>query len=105
MVLVVGDVFDTAAPNPEAERNRLSGATRLAATGAEVVVLSGNQDNERALQAVAPLLGLGRIVTRASFPRWPRVASSPASLRPAEPWQLAVVPFLSQRWVVRAADC
>jgi exonuclease SbcD len=104
LILVVGDVFDTSAPTPEAERIAYQALLELAGTGATVVVLSGNHDNERRLQAVAPLAELGNIVVRASFA--PADAGGVVSgvTAAGEPWRVATVPFLSQRWVVRAAD-
>jgi exonuclease SbcD len=104
LALVVGDIFDTAAPTAEAERVAYGGLLALAATGAEVVVVSGNHDNERRLQAVAPLLGLGHIVTRAQFASAADGGVVTGVSRGGDPWRLAVIPFLSQRWVVRAAD-
>jgi exonuclease SbcD len=104
LALVVGDIFDTAAPTADAERIAYGGLLALAAAGAQVVVVSGNHDNERRLQAVAPLLGLGHIVTRASFASAADGGVLSGVARGGDPWQLAVVPFLSQRWVVRAAD-
>jgi exonuclease SbcD len=104
LVLVVGDVFDSAAPTAESERIAYAGLLQLAATGAEVVVVSGNHDNERRLQAVAPLLGLGKIVTRATFATAAEGGVVAGVTASGEPWRVATVPFLSQRWVVRAAD-
>ena len=68
-MLVAGDLFDTAAPTPESEQIVYQALLGLAATGAHVVVVSGNHDNERRLQAVAPLLELGRVTVAASFRR------------------------------------
>ena len=104
LVLVVGDVFDSAAPTAESERIAYAGLLDLAATGATVVVVSGNHDNERRLQAVAPLLGLGRIVTRATFATAEDGGVVAGRTAAGETWRVATVPFLSQRWVVRAAD-
>lgn len=104
LVVVVGDVFDSAAPTAESERIAYAALLELAATGASVVVVSGNHDNERRLQAVAPLLGLGRIVTRASFATADDGGVVAGETSAGEPWRVATVPFLSQRWVVRAAD-
>jgi exonuclease SbcD len=104
LVLVVGDVFDSAAPTAESERIAYAGLLELAATGASVVVVSGNHDSERRLQAVAPLLGLGRIVTRATFATAADGGVVAGATSAGEPWRVATVPFLSQRWVVRAAD-
>ena len=104
LVVVVGDVFDSAAPTAESERIAYAGLLELAATGASVLVVSGNHDNERRLQAVAPLLGLGRIVTRASFATAADGGVVAGETSAGETWRVATVPFLSQRWVVRAAD-
>ncbi len=93
LVVVVGDVFDSAAPTAESERIAYAALLELAATGASVVVVSGNHDNERRLQAVAPLLGLGRIVTRASFATADDGGVVAGETSAGEP-----------RWVVRAAD-
>src|SRR5215831_1164843 len=68
-VLVPGDLFDSAAPPPEAEQIVYRALLDLAASGATVVVLAGNHDSDRRLQAVEPLLELGRIVTRPVFAR------------------------------------
>jgi len=104
LVLVTGDVFDSAAPTAEAERIAYAGLLALAEVCTPVVVLSGNHDNERRLQAVAPLLGLGRIVTRASFRSAADGGVVEGETAGRERWRVACVPFLSQRWVVHAAD-
>ena len=103
-MLVVGDVFDTAAPGPDAERIVFRALLDLAATGAQVVVVSGNHDNAQRLQAVMPVLELGRIVTRATFAGPDDGGVVMGVTSGGESWSLAVLPFLSQRWVVRAAD-
>ena len=63
LVLVTGDLFETAAPTPEAQRIVWDALLALRATGARVAVIGGNHDNQHALDAVAP--GLERIVTHA----------------------------------------
>ncbi len=102
IVLVAGDLFDTAAPPPEAEQVVFDALLRLASSGATVAVISGNHDNARRLGAVAPLLERCGI----------HVVSEP--LRPADggvrsftsrdgtPVKLAMLPFVSQRGIVRA---
>lgn len=104
LVLVVGDLFESAAPPPEAERIVWRALLDLAATGADVVVLSGNHDSERRLQAVEPLLGLGRIITRASFKSAADGGVVTGRTRSGEDWRVACVPFLSQRFVVKADE-
>jgi len=104
-VLVAGDLFDTAAPSAESEQIVYEALLALARTGAHVVVVSGNHDNERRLQAVAPLLELGRVTVAASFrrPADGGVIDVP-SRDGAERARVALLPFLSQRWVVRADE-
>jgi exonuclease SbcD len=104
-VLVPGDLFDSAAPTPEAERIVYRALLDLAATGASVVVLAGNHDSDRRLQAVEPVLELGHIVTRPVFARPDEGGVVEVVSRDGrERSRIACLPFLSQRWVVRASD-
>ncbi|GAC1541924.1 MAG: exonuclease SbcCD subunit D [Acidimicrobiales bacterium] len=104
LILVVGDIFDTAAPTAEAERVAYAGLLGLASVGVPVIVMSGNHDNERRLQAVAPMLDLGHIVTRASFLPASEGGVVTGETAGGERWRVACIPFLSQRWVVRSDD-
>lgn len=100
LVLVAGDLFDAAAPTPEAERIVYSALLELAEL-APVVLVAGNHDHPRRLQAVAPLLELGR-VTVGAFPAPPEDGGvvEPAGL----PVRVGLIPFISQRAIVSAAD-
>lgn len=105
LVLVVGDLFDTAAPTPEAEQVVFRALLDFAATGATVIALAGNHDNARRFGAVEPVLELGNIITRSGFRSADdggviQVASRDGSERA----KVAVLPFLSQRYVVRTDD-
>jgi len=104
VVLVAGDLFETAAPAPQAERIVYEALLALADTGAVVVVIGGNHDNPRRLAAVAPLLELGRVRLLAS-PRRPdeggvQVIETPSG----QTLRLGLLPFASQRTIVTAAD-
>jgi exonuclease SbcD len=103
IVLVAGDLFDGAAPGPEAEEIVYRALLDLSRASEWVVVISGNHDNPRRLEAVEPLMRLTNI----------RVLAKPA--RPAEGGVLALqtkvgaasialLPFLSQRSIVKADD-
>ncbi|CAN5182678.1 exonuclease SbcCD subunit D [soil metagenome] len=105
LVIVAGYLFDTAAPSAESERIVYEALLALAATGAAVVVLAGNHDSDRRLQAVAPLLELGRVVTRPVFARPDEGGVVEVLSRDGtETALVACLPFLSQRHVVKAAD-
>jgi exonuclease SbcD len=104
-VFVTGDLFDTAAPTAESEQIVYSALLALARSGAHVIVVSGNHDNERRLQAVAPLLELGRVTVAASFRRPDDGGVVEVRSRDGrEQTDVALLPFLSQRWVVRADE-
>jgi DNA repair protein SbcD/Mre11 len=101
LVIVAGDLFDTAAPTPESERIVYRALLDLAAGGRPVVVIAGNHDSAQRLAAVAPLSAASGI----------HVASA---IRPAgdggvlevdagrETALVALLPFPSQRYVVTA---
>ncbi len=100
LVLVAGDLFDTAAPTAESERIVYDALLGLADV-APVLVIAGNHDSPRRLDAVARLLALGRI-TVATTPRSP-ADGGVARLELADtPVQVALLPFVSQRAIVRA---
>ena len=63
-VLIAGDVFDTSAPSAEAETMVYSFFGELAGAGIPAVVIAGNHDHPRRLEAVAPLLSSLRIEAR-----------------------------------------
>jgi DNA repair protein SbcD/Mre11 len=98
LVLVAGDLFDHTAPTAEAESVVYRALLDLAEV-APVVVVAGNHDHPRRLEAVAPLLELGRV----------RVGSVPSPPErgglveiPGLSVRIALLPFVSQRGIVRA---
>jgi len=102
LVLVAGDVFDTAAPTPEAERIAYRGLLDLAETGAQVVVVAGNHDHPSRLEAVAPLLAGARVHVGATVQRPEAGGVVELEVATGEVARVALVPFLSQRAMVRA---
>jgi exonuclease SbcD len=103
-VLVAGDLFDGAAPGPEAEALVYRTLLELSETGATVVVIAGNHDHPRRLEAVAPLLELGRVRVVAE----PRAAADGGvqelTTDGGARLRLALVPFVSRRGIVRIDD-
>lgn len=104
LVIVAGDLFETAAPSAEAEEVVYRALLHLAGHGRRVAVVSGNHDNARRLRAVAPLLQLGsvHVVTQPTPPDLGGVLAFEG--RGGEQVQLALLPFVSQRGIVRAGD-
>ena len=100
LVLVAGDLFETAAPGPESEGIVYQGLLDLAEV-APVVVVAGNHDNPRRLEAVAPLLHLGR-VTVLGRPAAPDDGGAVLLDAGGTPVRLALLPFVSKRAIVKA---
>ncbi|MFC5835460.1 metallophosphoesterase family protein [Nonomuraea insulae] len=103
-VIVAGDLFDTTAPTPEAQSLVLPALLALREDGRDVVVLAGNHDSPQLLEVYRPVLGRLGIHVVGSFRRPDQGGTLTFTARSGEPVRLAVLPFLSHRYVVRAAD-
>ncbi len=105
LVLVAGDLFETAAPAPKAQGLVMRTLLALRENGRQVVVIGGNHDNQNLLDAVyRPALGsLGIHVV--GTPKRPQ-AGGLITLRTksGETVNVAALPFLSHRYAIRAAE-
>jgi DNA repair protein SbcD/Mre11 len=101
LVIVAGDLFDTATPSAESERIVYRALLDLAAGGRPVVVVAGNHDSAARLAAVAPLSEASGI-TVASAIRPPGDGGVLEVEAGGERARLALLPFPSQRYVVTA---
>ena len=104
LVLVAGDLFETAAPSPEAEQIVYQALLRFATLDIPVAVISGNHDNARRLRAVQPLLELDHVfmVTAPTKPDDGGVLQFECA--DGSTVQLAMLPFVSQQGIVRAEE-
>jgi exonuclease SbcD len=100
LVVVAGDLYETAAPTPESEHIVNEALLRLAEV-APVVAVAGNHDNPRRLAALESLFRLGRITLLAE-PRPPDRGGCPELVVAGTPVRVALLPFVSQRAIVRA---
>jgi exonuclease SbcD len=100
LVVVAGDLFDVSAPNAESERVVYRALLDLARV-APVLLVAGNHDHPRRLEAVAPLLELGR-VTVTALPARPDEGG--VVRLPELDTRVALIPFISQRAIVTADD-
>jgi len=96
-ILVAGDLFDSAAPAPDAERVVYRALLALAHV-APVVIVPGNHDSERRLAAVQPVFDHANVTIRA----FPERAPLELRTRSGELLRVATLPWLSQRYVVKA---
>ncbi len=104
-VLVAGDLYDTAAPSADAQKLVIRTLMGLANIGAQVIAIAGNHDHPGTIDAYRPLaeaagitlVGTVRTADRGGVVRFDARSTG-------EPVTVAVLPFLSQRYAVRAAE-
>jgi exonuclease SbcD len=104
LVVVAGDLYDTAAPTPEATRLVTRALTALRGTGAHVVAVGGNHDNGPALDALRPWADAAGVALRGSVRDTPDEHLVDGVTAGGQRWRLVALPFLSQRYAVRATE-
>ncbi|HWS35146.1 MAG TPA: exonuclease SbcCD subunit D [Actinoplanes sp.] len=105
LVIVAGDLYDTAAPTAESTRLVTRALSALRRTGARVVAIGGNHDNGAALDALRPWADAAGIELRGSYPKGDLSdLLIEGTTEGGERWRLVALPFLSQRWAIRAAE-
>lgn len=105
LVLIAGDLFETSVPGPRAQGLVMRALLALARDGRQVVAIAGNHDNASLLDSVyRPALGeLGLVVL--GTPKAPDSGGTiRLTTRSGEQATIAAMPFLSQRYAVRAAE-
>ncbi len=105
LVLIAGDLFETAVPSPKAQGLVMRTLLALREDGRQVVAIAGNHDNASLLDSVyRPVLGqLGlHVVGTPKAPEGGGVIR--VTTRGGEVATIAALPFLSQRYAVRAAE-
>jgi DNA repair protein SbcD/Mre11 len=104
LVIVAGDLFDTATPTAEAEGIVYRALLDLAAGGRSVVVVAGNHDSAQRLAAVAPLSEASGIQVASAVrpPDEGGVLDIEVGGAGGGVAQVALLPFPSQRYVVTA---
>lgn len=104
-VLIAGDLYESSVPSPAAQKLVVDALLALQRTGAEVIAIAGNHDHPSTFEAYRPLMrragihltGAVRPADRGGVIHFPARSTS-------EPVSVAVLPFLSQRYAVRAAQ-
>ncbi len=104
LVIIAGDLYDTAAPSPDAVRVVTRALSALRQTGAAVIAIGGNHDNGQALDALRPWAEAAGITLRGSVRDKPDDLILTGTTAGGEPWRLAALPFLSQRYAIRAVE-
>jgi len=104
-VLVAGDVYESATPSAQAQQLVVQTLLRFRQAGAEVIAIAGNHDHGPTFEAYRPLMGVAGITLVGAA----RPADKGGVVRfqarsSGEDVQVAVLPFLTQRYAVRAAE-
>jgi exonuclease SbcD len=105
LVVIAGDLFETSVPSPKAQGLVMRALLALREDGRHVVAIAGNHDNAGLIDSVyRPVLGeLGLHVL--GTPKAPGAGGTISlTTRGGERCTIAAVPFLSQRFAVRAAE-
>jgi exonuclease SbcD len=101
VVLVAGDVFESAAPTAEAQQVAYEALLALRATGAHVVVIAGNHDHAGSFEAVRPVFaGLG--ITVAGLAQRADHGGVVEFDIDGVPLRVALLPWLARQHVLRA---
>ena len=104
VVLIAGDLFEHSAPSPESQQLVWSTLLALRDTGAEVIAVAGNHDNPFAFDAWSPLCRAAGFHLL-GHPRGPGAGGVvELRTRTGERVRAAALPFVSQRFAVRARD-
>ncbi len=104
LVIVAGDLYDTGAPTPDSIRVVTRALSALRQAGAQVVAIGGNHDNGPALDALRPWAEAAGIVLRGAIRDNPDELLITGTTAGGERWRLVALPFLSQRYAIRAAE-
>ncbi len=104
-ILIAGDLYENAAPTADAQRLVVRTLLRLAKAGIEVVVIAGNHDHGPTFEAYRPVMDVAGIRLFGQVrPADQGGAHRFTARSTGEEAVVAVIPFLSQRWAVRAAE-
>jgi exonuclease SbcD len=103
-VLVAGDLYDSAAPSAPAQQLVVRTLMALAGTGARVIAIAGNHDHPDTLDAYRPLAGAAGITLVGKARGATQGGVVEFTTQGGERVTVALLPFLSQRYAVRAAE-
>src|SRR6185436_15319560 len=103
LIVVAGDLYESAAPSAEAEAVVTQGLLALR-TVAPVVAIAGNHDNPARFEAVRPLAAAAGIEVRGRVAKPDEGGVVTMDTADGERARIALLPFCSPRYSVRAAQ-
>ncbi|RUP06793.1 MAG: exonuclease SbcCD subunit D [Mycobacterium sp.] len=104
-VLIAGDLYETSVPSAQAQQLVVHALIALKQTGAEVIAMAGNHDHAVTFDAYRPLMAVAGIhLVGQVRPVDAGGVVSFAARSTGEAVNVAVLPFLTTRYAVRAAE-
>jgi exonuclease SbcD len=103
LVLVSGDLYDSAAPTADTKKLVVRALTALRRHAEAVIVIAGNHDHGAEIDALRPWADGAGITLRGTVGRVDDHIISGVSTA-GEAWRVAALPFVSQRYAVRASE-
>ena len=103
LVIVAGDLHDTATPSAETEKIAIRALSALRRHAEAVVVVAGNHDHGPRLDALRTWADEAGITLRGTISRAEDHLITGVTSG-GEAWRLAALPFISQRYAVRASE-
>lgn len=104
-VLIAGDIYESAAPTADAQKLVVRTLLHLARQNIEVILIAGNHDHGATFEAYKPLMDVAGIhVYGQARPAAKGGVHTFRAKSTNERVNVAVLPFLSQRYAVRAAE-
>jgi exonuclease SbcD len=103
LVIVAGDLYETAAPTAETKKVVVRALTALRRHSDSVVAIAGNHDHGAEIDALRPWADGAGITLRGAVAKAADHLISGVT-GAGEPWRLAALPFVSQRYAVRASE-
>jgi exonuclease SbcD len=103
LVLVAGDLYDSAAPTADTKKLVVRALTALRRHAHDVIVIAGNHDHGAEIDALRPWAEGAGITLRGTVGRVDDHLIN--GVTPGgEAWRVAALPFVSQRYAVRASE-
>lgn len=104
LAIVAGDLFDTAAPPALATQMVVRALSALRATGAQVIAIGGNHDNGPSLDAIRSWAADAGVTLRGTVRDRAADHIITGVTEGGEAWRVVALPFLSQRYAIRATE-
>jgi DNA repair protein SbcD/Mre11 len=103
LVIMAGDLYETAAPTADTKKIVVRALSALRRHASAVVVIAGNHDHGAEIDALRPWADEAGVTLRGSVGKAEDHLVSGVT-DGGEAWRMAALPFVSQRFAVRASE-